>query len=203
LKEVAPGIWHWQARHPEYEGTENWPAEVSSYAIDDGTGLLIFDPVAPPSQLDDVARVRNASIVLTNPWHDRDARSLVDRIGAPVWLPEPDEGTGDSAWLLRDGIGEAHVYSATGGLPEGLRAFTGHKWNELVVWVESRRAVVSGDTLVDFGSVLEIHPDWLPRGVQREDVAGRLRELLALPVEHDLPTHGDPQDRRALADALA
>jgi glyoxylase-like metal-dependent hydrolase (beta-lactamase superfamily II) len=29
--------------------------------------------------------------------------------------------------------------------------FRGHKANDTVLWVESQRALISGDTLVDFG----------------------------------------------------
>ena len=39
-------------------------------------------------------------------------------------------------------------------------------------------------------------------GVTREQVVGRLRPLLALPVEIVLPTHGAPTDRVALERAL-
>jgi hypothetical protein len=84
-----------------------------------------------------------------------------------------------------------------------VHAFGGHKWNELVLWVESHHAVISGDTLVDFGSGLEIHADWLPPGVSREEVARPLRVLLTLPVEHVLPTHGRPHGFPALQRALS
>jgi hypothetical protein len=57
---------------------------VSSYAIDDGERLLLFDPLAVPGELEDRAARRETAIVLTAPWHDRDAESLVERLGAPV-----------------------------------------------------------------------------------------------------------------------
>jgi hypothetical protein len=72
-----------------------------------------------------------------------------------------------------------------------------------VHWVESKRAVISGDTLVDFGEGLEINERWLPPGVTRNDVAEGLRPLLELPVEHVLATHGGLTDRAALERALA
>jgi hypothetical protein len=59
-------------------------------------------------------------------------------------------------------------------------------------WVESRRAVIAGDTLVDFGQGLEIPIEWLPPDVTHEQIAEGLRPLLALPVEHVLATHGGP-----------
>jgi dienelactone hydrolase len=67
-----------------------------------------------------------------------------------------------------------------------------------VLWIESQRAVVSGDTLVDFGQGLELTQRWLREGVRREEVLEGLRPLLALPVEHVLATHGGPFDPEAL-----
>ena len=81
--------------------------------------------------------------------------------------------------------------------------FPGHKPNDTVLWIESRRAVISGDTLVDFGRGLEINERWLRPGVTCEEIAARLRPLLELPVELVLATHGGPTDRAALERALA
>jgi glyoxylase-like metal-dependent hydrolase (beta-lactamase superfamily II) len=72
-----------------------------------------------------------------------------------------------------------------------------------VLWIENRRAIVAGDTLVDFGQGLEIPLVWLSEGVTREQIAEGLRPLLALPVEHVLATHGGPADRAALERALS
>ena len=46
MRELRPGLWHWEAPHPQWESTEPWGPEVSSYAIDDGERLLFFDPIA-------------------------------------------------------------------------------------------------------------------------------------------------------------
>jgi len=70
-----------------------------------------------------------------------------------------------------------------------------------VLWVESRRAVVCGDSLVDFGRGFELN-EWLRGGVTREQVVEGLRPLLELPVEVVLPAHGAPTDRAALERAL-
>jgi hypothetical protein len=71
------------------------------------------------------------------------------------------------------------------------------------LWVESRRAVVVGDTLPDFGDGLRINPRWLGPDVTREQVVEGLRPLLERPVERVLATHGGPFDRAALERALA
>ncbi|MDX6369833.1 MAG: Metallo-beta-lactamase superfamily, partial [Gaiellaceae bacterium] len=213
-------LWHWQARHSEWRETEPWDPNVSSYAIDDGERLLLFDPLGVPRELIDMAAARETAIVLTAPWHERDAESLVEQLGAPVYTPLPDsaqflmdtygitaeqagDGSPDVVWLLRENKGEARPYEAGDKLPFGADVFPGHKLNDTVLWIESKRAVISGDTLVDFGQGLEINERWLRPGVTREEVAAGLRPLLELPVEHVLATHGGPFDRAPLERALS
>jgi glyoxylase-like metal-dependent hydrolase (beta-lactamase superfamily II) len=79
----------------------------------------------------------------------------------------------------------------------------GREPNDAVLWIESHRAVISGDTLVDFGQGLELTRRWLREGVRREEVVEGLRPLLALPVGHVVATHGGPFDRAALERALS
>jgi glyoxylase-like metal-dependent hydrolase (beta-lactamase superfamily II) len=157
--------------------------------------------------------------VLTAPWHERDARRLVERFGAPVYTALPDtaeylmekrnltaeqvgEGSPDVAWLIREGVGEARPFTAGDRLDVGVEVFPGEKPNDLVLWVESHRAVVAGDTLVDFGNGLEINR-WLDDEMPRERVVEGLRPLLERPVEHLLAAHGGPFDRAAFERALA
>jgi glyoxylase-like metal-dependent hydrolase (beta-lactamase superfamily II) len=198
MRELAPGLWHWDAPHPEWSPGDEWDERVSSYAIDDGQRLLLFDPLAVPAELEALAADRETAIVLTCPWHERDAEALVERLGAPVFTPRPDEGSSDVAWL-----GEGGRWCEAGdALPVGVEAFPGGGANDLVLWVESRGAVVAGDSLIDRGNGLEIPEDWLGEGVSREQVAEGLRPLLDRPVAHVLATHGGPKDRAALERAL-
>ena len=73
--ELRQGLWHWKAPHSGWRSDEPWDQNVSSYAIDDGERLLLFDPLAVPSELEDIAAGRETAIVLTAPWHERDAES--------------------------------------------------------------------------------------------------------------------------------
>ncbi len=219
MREVERGVWHWEAPHPDWAGPENeacrqrlattanTPNEaarglVSSYAIDDGDRLLLFDPLAVPREIEKLGAGREPVVVLTSPWHERDTRRLVERLDAPVFTPPPDEGTPDVAWLL-GGPSDAHLYSGGDRLPVGVEAFPGRLPNDVVLWIENSRAVIAGDTLVDFGQGLEIPVEWLPADVTREQVANGLEKLLDLPVEVVLATHGGPTDRAALVRALA
>lgn len=220
MLEVAPGVWHWEASHPDWAGPENdafrqrlaatfeSPTKaaggvVSSYAIGGDERLLLFDPLAVGSEVVGLAAGREAAVVLTCPWHDRDTRSAVERLGAQVFTPPPDEGSPDLAWLLAGDQSEAYLFSAGERLSIGVEALPGRLPNDAVLWVESHRAVIAGDTLVDFGPGLEIPMEWLPRDVERERIAEGLRPLLDLPVELVLATHGGPTDRAALERALA
>lgn len=190
---------------------------MSSYAIDDGERLLLFDPLAVPVALLALAREREPVIVLTAPWHERDAHALVERLQAAVFAPPPDaaqdlinkyaitagqagDGSPGLEWL-RSG-GNAHWYAAGDRLPFGIKAYAGREHNDLVLWIEGIRAVIAGDSLADFGTGLALN-DWLRGGVTREQVVNRLRPLLELPVEFALPTHGTPTDRAALKRALS
>ena len=75
--------------------------------------------------------------------------------------------------------------------------------NDLVLWVERRRALVAGDALIDRGQGFEFPTDWANKGVPAEEILEALRPLLELPVELVLPTHGAPTDRPALERALS
>jgi len=202
VREVQTGLWYWEAPHPDWTpAAGGWGPEVSSYAIDDGERLLLFDPLALPSEIDELAAERETAIVLTCTWHVRDALSLAERLGVPVYVPPPDEGDPDPV--------EGQVFRAGDRLPVGVEAFPGMEPNDLVLWVESRRALVVGDTLIDRGDGLESPTDWAnkgaiaARGVPPEQILEALRPLLELPVELVLPTHGAPTDRAALERALS
>jgi glyoxylase-like metal-dependent hydrolase (beta-lactamase superfamily II) len=160
---------------------------VSSYAVDTGEHVLLFDPVDVPTEL----RERASAVVLTCPWHRRDAPQL----GLPIHVPPPDPPDPDPV--------RGEVFRGGDTLPLGVRAFEAFEPNDLVLYVESRRAVVVGDTLIDRGNGLEVHPDWPVEGAGVEEVIHRLRPLLDLPVEVVLPTHADPADRAALERALS
>jgi glyoxylase-like metal-dependent hydrolase (beta-lactamase superfamily II) len=222
VRELRAGLWHWQAPHPDWTDDQWWPQLVSSYALDDGARLILFDPLAVPEEILELAGEREPVVVLTAPWHERDAQSLVERLGAAVFTPPPDtaddlvrkygisreqipEGwrSSDVAWLPAEGGGEAHLYGAGDRLPIGIEAFPGRSHNDLVLWIERVGALVAGDALVDFGRGFEIPPEVLEHGVTRGQVVDGLRPLLRLPVQLVLPAHGAPTERAALERALS
>jgi glyoxylase-like metal-dependent hydrolase (beta-lactamase superfamily II) len=199
VQELQRGLWWWEAEHPEWTpedaATQEWGPEVSSYAIDDGERLLLIDPTTPPSPVDALAANRETVIVLTCPWHERDARSLAEQLGAQLYVPPPDDGDSNP-------VG-GEVFRAGDRLPIGVEAFAGMEPNDLVLWIESRRALIAGDTLIDRGQGFEFPADWANKGVPPDRILETLRPLLELPVEFVLPTHGAPTDRAALERALS
>jgi glyoxylase-like metal-dependent hydrolase (beta-lactamase superfamily II) len=198
MREVRPGVWYWTADHPEWKPNpkEHWQQqEVSSYAIDDGERLLLFDPLALPGEIEQLAGERETMIVLTCPWHRRDGPALKERLGWSIYVPPPDPPDPDPV--------DGEVFSAGDQLPIGIEAFLGMEPNDLVVWVESAKALVAGDTLIDRGGGLEFPIAWANRVEPAEQTLERLRGLLELPVELVLPTHGNPADRGALERALS
>ena len=219
MQEIRAGVWHWQAPHPQWERGEPWGPEVSSYAVDDGKRLLLFDPLRVPRELEELATDRDTAVVLTAPWHERDARGLVERLGVPVHTPPPDTAedierafaitvpeawvSADVRWLIEEEPGFAHWYVAGDKLPVGVEAFPGQKHNDVVLWVAGHRTGVAGDTIADLGEGPQINPRWLSDDLTRTMVANRLRPRLDLPVEILLATHGGPFDRSALEQALA
>ena len=199
MQELRTGLWWWEAEHPEWTpedaATEDWGPEVSSYAIDDGTRLLLIDPTAPPEQVEDLAAGREVVIVLTCPWHRRDTPSLIERFGATLHTPPPDGGDPDPL--------PGQVFRAGQRLPIGVEARPGMEPNDLVLWIEGQGALIAGDTLIDRGNGLEFPADWANKGVPPEQIMASLQPLLDLPVELVLPTHGAPTDRAALERALS
>jgi hypothetical protein len=196
MGELRPGVWWWEAVHPEWTdedaATEDWGPDVSSYAFDDGERLLLVDPTAPPPEVDALAAERETAIVLTCPWHARVAPELVGRYGAALYAPRPDRG---------DPAGE--VFAAGDRLPVGVEALAGMEPNDLVLWLPAFAALVAGDTLIDRGRGLEFPRDWANKGVPADEILATLQPLLGLPVELVLPTHGQPTDRAGLERALA
>jgi hypothetical protein len=79
VRELQSGLWHWQAPHPEWTPSEPWGQVARRTQIDDGEHLLLFDPLAAPSEIVEFAADRKPVVVLTAPWHERDTRSLVER----------------------------------------------------------------------------------------------------------------------------
>jgi len=184
VEEVAPGIWHWAARHP------NIGIRVHSYYLD--TERVLIDPIAPAEGLDWFAEHGPPTdILLTNRHHYRSSGLFAERFGVTVHC-------------IREGVheyarGEAVVPFDFGDeLPGGVIA---HEVgvlcpDETAFHLAARRALAVADGVVRWeeGGPLGFVPDYLMDEPERtkaglRDAYSRLAEL---DFEHLLLAHGDP-----------
>jgi hypothetical protein len=155
---------------------------VRSYALDAGDAFVLFDPVAPPPEVLDLAAGRPLEILLTVFWHSRSSLELVTELGATVHA----YATGI------DQLSIPAVPFALGDVVAGVETRRGGYDEEAIYWIPSHGALVAGDALLgDRG--FRVQPDsWLVEGLTPAALRERLRPLLELSVELLLPAHGDP-----------
>ncbi len=176
MEELRPGLWHWTAVHPTW-----YQHVVGSYAWDAGSTLVLFDPLSPPSLVDELAAGKEVATVLTCDWHDRSAAELVERVGAAIHAPAGGDG----------GL-QARLFGVDDDLPGGVVAFPATHPGEVVLWIADAGALVVGDALIVKDGELIIPEKWLPKGDTVAAVQQRLAPLRELPVELVLTTHGEP-----------
>jgi hypothetical protein len=178
MHQIAPGIRHWTAQHP------NIGATVSSYWLPDIKVLL--DPLAVPDEVDEIDE-----IVLSNRHHKRDAFAAAERFGARVRVPrvglhEFDEGDPVDPYDFEEPIGGGAIvpYQVT------------ELWaDDCVLHVPSLNALAIADTAVRYGEDLELVPDHLMGDAEAESRAikeGLARLADELEFEHLLLAHGTP-----------
>ena len=92
MEELRPGLWTWTAPHPDWTpdqgGADGWERDVRCYAHDAGETPVLLDPLDPPEQLKRRGTEQGTAVILTCPWHQRSARTLVDSVSALVYAPE-------------------------------------------------------------------------------------------------------------------
>jgi glyoxylase-like metal-dependent hydrolase (beta-lactamase superfamily II) len=198
MNKVREGIWQWKAPHPAWVDGANWERIVSSYAIDDGRRLYVIDPLGVPEAILTMISERGGDatlIVLTCPWHRRDAERLAAEFDAHIYVPHPDGSDQNPV--------HGSVYTSGDTLSGGVEVFPGMESNDLVLWFPVFGAVVAGDTLIERNGALTIPEDWISSGKSMlQSIKYGLRPLLDLPVELVLPTHGDPKTADDLQAAL-
>jgi hypothetical protein len=200
MEEIAPGLWRWTARHPEWHPGE-FGAEVASFAAEAGDGtLLLIDPLLPPDPssvlavLDDRATER-VTILITVPYHVRSSEELWERYRGNA------ETTihGHRACAKRLGDTTAFKEIQPGApLPGGVTAHTIGKprRHEMPLHLPSHHALVFGDSVVEYAGALRVWAhdkvDAKVRRFYREKFNPTLQPLLDLPFDAVLPTHGRP-----------
>lgn len=163
--------------------------------------LVLIDPLLPRGEetsflttLDrEVERLeRPVAVLLTAPWHARDAASVAERYGAVVWAhPE--------------GRARLRFESQSGPLPDGMETFSpgGLREGEVAFYIRPHRALVVAEFFLGTDGGLQV----LPSPALRDRVAfeASLQTLLDWPIDHVLVAHGPPvigDGRRRIEDAL-
>ena len=178
MDEIAPGINHWKATHP------NLGVEVSSYWIPELRVLL--DPIAVPDEVEGVEH-----ILLSCRHHTRDSLEAAERFGATVYAPRtgmhefPDDTPiepYDFGDALFDGAVTPHQ---VGGLSP----------DETALHIPSVNALSIADGAIRYGEELDFVPDRYMDNPE-EDKAALKRGLgeLADQLSFDalLLAHGEP-----------
>jgi hypothetical protein len=194
--DVAPGLWVWRVAYPDWRPEAGWERVVSSTCVTAGGEVALLDPIAPPAEATDVWERLDASpptmVVILKPDHVRDVDLFVERYGARAFGP----------WLFwRDNIPQTDLEPIEPGseLPGGFVAlYDGRGRGETPLWLPEQRALVFADGMTSQGGELRI---W--ETPHEERARGALSELLELPFEHVIVSHGEPvHDRAAYLRAL-
>ena len=204
LDEPAPGLWTWQARHPEWHPGE-FGRVVRSWAVEVERGVVLVDPLLPAdgaetaAALDAVVAARPVTIVITIPYHARSSAELSARYGgAPVL------GHENCASRFDGGVA-FHAIAPGDALPHGMRvlAVGSPRRTEQPLWIPERRALALGDAIVGADDGLRV---WLQREITparerwfTEKLAPTLRPLIELGPDAALVTHGPPVVTNATA----
>ena len=142
MHELAPGIWHWTAPHP------NIGVEVSSYWIPELR--LLLDPLAVPDEVEDVD-----CILLSCRHHVRDSLEAAERFDATVQAPRTgmDDYEEDTPIQPYDFgnrlVGGAVTAHQVGGLSP----------DETALHIPSVSALSIADGAIRYGDELHFVPD--------------------------------------------
>jgi hypothetical protein len=196
-EQLAPGLWRWTARHPEWH-PGRFGAEVASFALVVGPELLLIDPLLADAEtpvldvLDRLARGHDIHVLITIGYHVRSGEQLRARYDGRIWGPP------NCASRLAEPARLETLEPETEG-PGGTLAFRIGKpvRGERPLWLPSHRAVAFGDAVVTTpeGGLriwAQERLDDRRRRFYRDRFAPTLAPLLDLPVERVLVTHGEP-----------
>ena len=198
LRDVSPGLWLWRVDYPDWRPEAGWERMVSSTCAVTGGGVVLIDPLAPPTDATEVWERLDARpptlVVILKPDHVRDVDVFVERYGARAFGPY-------LFWRNNVPTTELEGIEPGSELPGGMLALhDGRGRNETPLWIPELRALVFADALTaqGDGELRVWSTPW-----HEERVLPALRKLLELPFEHVIVSHGEPvHDRAAYERAL-
>jgi hypothetical protein len=198
MKELAPGLHRWTARHPDWHPAgDGFGAEVASFALLAGDDLLLIDPLVPdgdPALLDALAgAAKHTHILITIGYHVRSAAALSARYGATVHGPA-QAGKRLAAQAKAFTVLEPGAPGPGGAVAHAIGR---PRRGETPLWLPSHDAIAFGDALVttpagDLRMWCQEPPDDRRRAFYRDRFAPTLRPLIDREPVRILPTHGPP-----------
>lgn len=198
LRDVAPGLWLWRQRHPDWREGADWEPEVASFAVESNGVAVLLDPLAPPPSAhpvwERIEAMAPSVVVVLKPDHLRDVELFVRWYGARAFGPflfwADDLPRTELERLRPDDV-----------LPGGLVAIhDGREAMETPLYLPEQRTLVFADGMTAPGGELKI---WKAPGYEQR-VLPAFRKMLELPFERVLVSHGEPvHDRAAFEAALA
>lgn len=191
VRDVAQGLWIWRLEHPHWRPGQGWDPLVACTCVESGGETLVLDPLAPPADATEIWKRLDARpptvVVVLKPDHVRDVDQFVSRYNA--------RGFGPRVFDPYD-IPKTKLTPIDPGtqLPGELVAlYDGRGRNETPLWLPEQRAIVFADALTAPQGELRI---WVTPWHEKR-VLPALRELLELPFEHVIVSHGEPVHTRA------
>ncbi len=198
LRDVAEGLWLWRLDYPDWRPDAGWERLVASTVVESGGEVVVVDPLAPPDDAREIWERLDARpptvVAILKPDHVRDVDLFVDRYVARAFGPY-------LFWRQNVPTAELEPLEPGSELPGGLVAlYDGRGKQETPLWLPEQRALVFADALTAPGGELRIwHTPW-----HEERTLPALRQLLELPFELVIVSHGEPvHDRAAFEQALA
>jgi hypothetical protein len=197
IRDICPGLWIWRIEHPEWKAGLGWEPPVTSTYVESGGERAVLDAIAPPDDAAAVwerldARPPTLAVVL-KPDHVRDVDLFVRRYGARGYGPE-------LFWPRNVPETELAPIYPDQELPGALLpVFDGRDRKETPLYLPEQRAIVFADALTAPAGELRV---WATPWHEKRALPA-LRELLELPFEHVIVSHGEPvHDRAAYERAL-
>ncbi len=185
IRDLAPGLWIWRARHPSWTKDADWQPVVTSTFVESGGERLVLDPLAPA--LDSIGlwerleKKPPTSAVVLLPDHVRDVDMFVSRYRARAFGPMfffPDQ-------VPNTPLEPIHADSE---LPGGVVALYDARGRlETPMWLPEQRMIVFGDVLTERTGELRV---WNSPWHEKRELPA-LRGMLELPFERVIISHCD------------
>jgi hypothetical protein len=194
VRDVAPGLWLWRQPHWEWREGDDWEPEVSSFVVESGGEVVLLDPLAPPpikgaEVYQRLEARRPTRVVVIKPDHVRDVDLFCHWYGIPAHGPR---------LYFRYDVPQVEMQGLMPDeeLPGGLVALDdGRGHLERPIYASEQKAIVFADAMTApaaGGGQLRVW--WTPVLERRTKPA--LREMLDLPFEWVLVSHGEPVHTR-------